>query len=74
MDNHYTVYVHISPNGLRYYGITGNSVKRRWNNGKGYINNQYFYRAIQKYGWDSFHHEIIAEELSRREACEMEEK
>lgn len=74
MDNHYTVYVHISPNGLRYYGITGNSVKRRWNNGKGYINNQYFYRAIQKYGWDSFHHEIIAEELSRRETCEMEEK
>lgn len=74
MDNHYTVYVHISPNGLRYYGITGNSVKRRWNNGKGYINNQYFYRAIQKYGLDSFHHEIIAEELSRREACEMEEK
>lgn len=74
MDNHYTVYVHISPKGLRYYGITGGNVKRRWNNGRGYITNQYFYRAIQKYGWDSFQHEIVAENLTKHDACEMEEK
>ena len=73
MDNHYTVYVHISPENLRYYGITGRDVKVRWNNGKGYIHNQYFYRAIQKYGWGAFKHEIVADGLTRREACSMEE-
>lgn len=73
MDNHYTVYVHISPDNLRYYGMTGRDVKVRWNNGKGYIHNQYFYRAIQKYGWDEFKHEIVADGMTKAEACSMEE-
>lgn len=73
MDNHYTVYVHISPMGLRYYGITGRDVKVRWNNGNGYIHNKHFYRAIQKYGWDAFRHEMVAEGLTKQEACRIEE-
>lgn len=74
MEDCYVVYVHISPIGLRYYGITSRDVKKRWKNGKGYIHNQYFYRAIQKYGWDSFTHEILAQGLNRQDACAMEEQ
>ena len=68
----YKVYVHISPNDKYYVGITSMSVIRRWNNGRGYIKNKYFYRAIQKYGWDNFQHEVIAEHLTREEACKFE--
>lgn len=73
MDNCYTVYVHISPSGKRYYGLTCQQVKKRWLNGMGYIKNEHFYRAIQKYGWDAFKHEIVAEGLTREEACALEE-
>ena len=73
MDNCYTVYVHISPSGKRYYGLTCRQVKKRWLNGMGYIKNEHFYRAIQKYGRDAFKHEIVAEGLTREEACALEE-
>ena len=43
----YTVYVHISPNGKRYYGITMQEVNKRWLNGKGYRGNKHFTNAIQ---------------------------
>ena len=32
MDN-YTVYMHVSPSGKRYIGITGQSIERRWGSG-----------------------------------------
>lgn len=57
-DKLYTVYRHISPNGKAYVGITSKSVKDRWQNGKGYWFNKHFTAAINKYGWDSFKHEI----------------
>ena len=48
----YFVYMHTSPNNKRYIGITSyTNPKRRWKGGYGYHKNDYFYRAIQKYGW-----------------------
>lgn len=65
--------MHTSPNNKRYIGITSyTNPKRRWKGGYGYHKNDYFYRAIQKYGWDNFKHEIIASNLSKEEACKME--
>lgn len=68
----YKVYVHIAPNGKRYYGITKRKVEVRWNNGKGYSNNDHFYKAINKYGWDNFDHIVIARGLTEEEAKWLE--
>ena len=71
-DKCWTVYIHISPSNKYYVGITSQKPKYRWNNGEGYKYNVYFYRAVQKYGWNNIQHEIIAEHLTHDEACDME--
>ena len=68
----FTVYMHVSPNGKRYIGITSKKPEYRWNNGRGYIKNQYFFDAIVKYGWENFQHIIIADGLSKDDACGLE--
>lgn len=72
MENNYTVYMHTCPNGKRYVGITRQNVKRRWNNGLGYKENEYFSRSILKYGWNNFEHEILFENLTQEEAEQKE--
>ena len=74
MNNNYCVYVHIVPNGKRYYGMT-KDIKRRWkNDGYDYRNNIDFYEAIQLYGWDNIEHLIIADNLTKEEAELLEEE
>lgn len=69
----YVVYKHTNPHdGKVYIGITGQKPSRRWLNGQGYIGNRYFYRAIQKYGWENFLHEILYSGLSFDEANRIE--
>ena len=72
-DRVWKVYIHISPSNKYYVGITSQKyVTSRWRNGKGYEKNAYFYRAIQKYGWNNFEHKVIAEHLTKDEAVDME--
>lgn len=59
------VYCHISPSGKRYVGITSQLPKDRWRNGKGYKKSYIFNSAIEKYGWDSFEHIILFENVTR---------
>lgn len=67
------VYAHINKaNGKIYIGITGRDVNKRWKNGRGYIYNVHFWKAINKYGWNNFEHEIIASNLTEEEAKNME--
>ena len=65
------MYVHTFPNGKKYVGIT-NDISTRWNYGYGYEDQPYMWYAICKYGWDNVQHEIIAENLTREEACALE--
>lgn len=67
------VYRHIAPNGKMYVGITSQSPDKRWMLGHGYRNNDYFSKAIAKYGWDNFKHEILLDNLSLSEASWAEE-
>ena len=73
--NSYTVYIHTNKlNGKVYVGITHLEPQQRWKkNGSGYLNRDtYFAKAIIKYGWNNFNHEIIATNLSAEQASEME--
>lgn len=73
-NNNYKVYAHINRiNNKIYIGITKQKVIDRWGkNGNRYKDSKYFWNAINKYGWDNFEHEIIAEHLTKDEACNFE--
>lgn len=62
------IYCHTAPNGKRYIGQTCLNPERRWNNGHGYDNCTYMHRAIEKYGWDNFKHEILCVVHTRKVA------
>ena len=68
MSKQYTVYMHTSPSGKVYIGITRRNPIHRWCNGKGYRGQRVFDRAIQKYGWDAFRHEILFSGLTKEDA------
>ena len=70
----YCLYKHESPNGKVYIGITSRNPIERWSNGRGYRGNSYFTRAIQKYGWDNFKHDILFENLTEEEAKKLEKE
>lgn len=68
----YTVYKHTAPNGKVYIGITGRKPEKRWDNGNGYKGNEHFYRAIRKYTWKNFKHDILETGLTKEQACDKE--
>ena len=71
----YCVYIHINKiNSKIYVGQTvfGDNPEKRWRNGDGYEGCTIFYKAIQKYGWYGFDHEIIASNLTKDEANNFE--
>lgn len=72
--NAYIVYMHTTPSGKRYIGITAQTVEKRWQKGFGYAygDNDYFFNAIKKYGWDNIKHEILFTGLTKSEAEEKE--
>ena len=73
MKKEYCVYVHTNKaNGKRYVGITSMIPEKRWANGHGYRSNVLFYRAIQKYGWESFEHSVLFDGLTRKGAYAKE--
>ena len=74
MDNTYSVYIHTTPSGKKYVGMTSNHVSKRWRGGSGYKYNEHFYRAIKKYGWDYIVHDVILDGLTKEEACFLEIK
>ena len=69
----YTVYMHTTPSGKRYVGITCQKPANRWCGGKGYPTNKHFNNAISKYGWDNIQHEILFDNLDREDACRIEQ-
>lgn len=73
-NDKYCVYIHTNKiNGKKYVGQTSQKPEYRWKkDGRGYRSETYFGKAIQKYGWDNFGHEIIASNLTQEEAKNFE--
>ena len=65
MKNLYIVYMHRNKiNNKCYVGQTCQKPETRWGGqGQGYRQQPYFYRAIQKYGWDNFEHIILEDNI-----------
>lgn len=75
VDKHegkWSLYRHTSPSGKVYIGVTSQDVKTRWHYGSGYYLCKYFYRAIQKYGWNNIKHEVLFTGLSEDRAKRLE--
>lgn len=75
----WSVYMHTSPSGKVYIGITSKDPIKRWSNRWGYLNKKngkyiqsLFANAILKYGWDNIKHEVLYINLSKEEACNKE--
>lgn len=73
-DKKFVVYMHKNlVNGKVYIGQTCNLSERWRGSGKNYFNSIKFFNAIKKYGWDSFSHEVLYDNLNQ-EAADILEK
>lgn len=70
----YIVYKHTNTaNGKVYIGITSTDIETLSGiNGKNYANNTLFNKAIKKYGWQAFAHDVLLDNLSLKEATDAE--
>lgn len=70
----YLVYIHTNKlNSKAYVGITCHTnPNRRWREGEGYQHCNLFYRAIKKYGWESFSHTILVRNIDKKTAIFLE--
>ena len=71
MENNYSVYQHVTPDGLYYFGQT-NNIKRRWrNNGVEYKTTS-LYPYIEKYGWENIQHIVLFKDQTKENALWIE--
>lgn len=70
----WTVYMHKSPSGKAYIGLTGRKPQHRWGEDGRNYRTQPFYYAIRKYGWDNIEHIILSTTESLEEARELEKR
>ncbi len=73
-ERKYTVYKHTSPEGKSYIGLTSQPPNNRFRNGDGYKFSDALYSDIQKFGWDSFTHDLLYEGLTREEGKKKEQE
>ena len=71
------IYKHTNKtNGKCYIGQTKQTPDRRWRNGLGYTRDNcdtHFARAINKYGWNNFFHEVLEDNITTQEDANKRE-
>lgn len=71
MENNYSVYQHVTPDGLYYFGATSN-IKRRWRNNGIEYKGTALYPYIEQYGWDNIQHIVLFREQTRENSLWIE--
>ena len=72
LENNYSVYQHVTPDNMYYFGQTQN-VERRWEgNGKGYKGTA-LQPYIEKFGWDNIQHIVLFENQTKENALWIED-
>ena len=72
MKNNYSVYQHVTPDGMYYFGQTQN-VEQRWKgNGAGYKGTA-LYPYIEKFGWDNIQHIVLFKDQTKENALWIED-
>ena len=72
MENNYSVYQHVTPDNMYYFGATSN-IKRRWRcNGAEYKRTA-LQPYIEKFGWDNIQHIVLFREQTKENALWIED-
>ena len=72
MESNYSVYQHVTPDGLYYFGATSN-IKRRWRNNGAEYKGTALQPYIEKFGWDNIQHIVLFENQSKENALKIED-
>ena len=71
MENNYSVYQHVTPDGMYYFGATQN-VERRWSNNGAEYKRTALQPYIEKFGWDNIQHIVLFKDQTRENALWIE--
>ena len=71
MENNYSVYQHVTPDGLYYFGATQN-VKKRWEGNGCHYKTTALQPYIEKFGWDNIQHIVLFKDQTKENALWIE--
>ena len=71
LENNYSVYQHVTPDGMYYFGATQN-VERRWSNNGAEDKGTALQPYIEKLGWDNIQHIVLFKDQTRENALWIE--
>ena len=72
MENNYSVYQHITPDNMYYFGQTQN-VKKRWSNNGSLYKGTALQPYIEKFGWENIQHIVLFKDQTRENALSIED-
>ena len=72
MKNNYSVYQHVTPDNMYYFGATQN-VERRWSSNGAEYKRTALQPYIEQYGWENIQHIVLYENLPYVDALKIED-
>ena len=72
MGNNYSVYQHVTPDGMYYFGQTQN-VEKRWSNNGYHYKRTSLQPYIEKYGWNNIQHIVLFRDQTKEDALWIED-
>ena len=72
LENNYSVYQHVTPDGMYYFGQTQN-VEKKWSNNGAKYKKTSLQPYIEQYGWDNIQHIVLFREQTRENALWIED-